>query len=106
LTPHRHGEAEGLKISLAGARDKLAQIDRRSVPGETGHHRHARLRPRLRGCTRRRRPGARELAMTHILAELSAALRAQADGMHASEAAAELLMTNASWLHRDFINLQ
>ncbi len=25
-----HGEAEGLKISLAGARDKLAQIDRRS----------------------------------------------------------------------------
>jgi hypothetical protein len=24
-----HGEAEGLKISLAGARDKLAQIDRR-----------------------------------------------------------------------------
>ena len=26
-----HGEAEGLKISLAGARDKLAQIDRRSV---------------------------------------------------------------------------
>jgi hypothetical protein len=39
--------------------------------------------------------------MTHILAELSAALRAQADGMHASEAAAELLMTNASWLHRD-----
>ncbi len=27
-----HGEAEGLKISLAGARDKLAQIDRRSDP--------------------------------------------------------------------------
>jgi hypothetical protein len=27
-----HGEAEGLKISLAGARDKLAQIDRRSNP--------------------------------------------------------------------------
>jgi hypothetical protein len=27
-----HGEAEGLKISLAGARDKLAQIDRRSQP--------------------------------------------------------------------------
>ena len=27
-----HGEAEGLKISLAGARDKLAQIDRRSPP--------------------------------------------------------------------------
>jgi hypothetical protein len=27
-----HGEAEGLKISLAGARDKLAQIDRRSRP--------------------------------------------------------------------------
>ena len=27
-----HGEAEGLKISLAGARDKLAQIDRRSTP--------------------------------------------------------------------------
>jgi integrase len=27
-----HGEAEGLKISLAGARDKLAQIDRRSAP--------------------------------------------------------------------------
>jgi hypothetical protein len=26
------GEAEGLKISLAGARDKLAQIDRRSHP--------------------------------------------------------------------------
>jgi hypothetical protein len=26
-----HGEAEGLKISLAGARDKLAQIDRRSA---------------------------------------------------------------------------
>ena len=27
-----HGEVEGLKISLAGARDKLAQIDRRSHP--------------------------------------------------------------------------
>ena len=27
-----HGEAEGLKISLAGARDKLTQIDRRSAP--------------------------------------------------------------------------
>ena len=27
-----HGEAEGLNISLAGARDKLAQIDRRSHP--------------------------------------------------------------------------
>jgi hypothetical protein len=27
-----HGEAEGLKISLAGARDKLDQIDRRSQP--------------------------------------------------------------------------
>ena len=27
------GEAEGLKISLAGARDKLAQIDRRTFPG-------------------------------------------------------------------------
>jgi len=26
------GEAEGLKISLAGARDKLAQIDRRPQP--------------------------------------------------------------------------
>ena len=26
------GEVEGLKISLAGARDKLAQIDRRSAP--------------------------------------------------------------------------
>jgi hypothetical protein len=33
------GEAEGLKISLAGARDKLAQIDRRSqaaVPVNVG----------------------------------------------------------------------
>jgi hypothetical protein len=39
--------------------------------------------------------------MTRILAELSAALRAQADGLHASEAAAELLITHASWLHRD-----
>ncbi len=28
------GEAEGLKISLAGARDKLAQIDRRSQAGD------------------------------------------------------------------------
>jgi hypothetical protein len=27
------GEVEGLKISLAGAEDKLAQIDRRSQPG-------------------------------------------------------------------------
>jgi hypothetical protein len=27
-----HGEAEALKISLAGARDKLAQLDRRSQP--------------------------------------------------------------------------
>jgi hypothetical protein len=27
-----HGEAEGLKISLAGAEDKLSQIDRRSAP--------------------------------------------------------------------------
>jgi hypothetical protein len=27
-----HGEAEGLRISLAGAEDKLAQIDRRSEP--------------------------------------------------------------------------
>jgi hypothetical protein len=27
-----HREAEGLKISLAGSRDQLAQIDRRSNP--------------------------------------------------------------------------
>jgi hypothetical protein len=27
-----HGEAEGLKISLAGAQDRLAEIDRRSAP--------------------------------------------------------------------------
>ncbi len=27
------GEAEGLKVSLAGAEDKLAQIDRRSRNG-------------------------------------------------------------------------
>jgi hypothetical protein len=32
-----HGEAEGLKISLAGARDKLAQIDRRTrTPAPVG----------------------------------------------------------------------
>ena len=30
------GEAEGLKISLAGAEDKLAQIDRRTRPAATG----------------------------------------------------------------------
>jgi hypothetical protein len=29
------GEAEGLKISLAGARDKLAQIDRHTSSGTT-----------------------------------------------------------------------
>ena len=39
--------------------------------------------------------------MTRAPARLSAALRAQADGLHASEAAAELLITHASWLHRD-----
>jgi hypothetical protein len=44
------GEIEGLKISLAGANEKLAQIDRRSqpatfvplgiptIPGAIGHH--------------------------------------------------------------------
>jgi hypothetical protein len=30
------GEAEGLKISLAGAEDKLAQIDRRTRPAAVG----------------------------------------------------------------------
>ena len=39
--------------------------------------------------------------MTRILTELSAALRAHADGLHASEAAAELLIAHASWLRRD-----
>jgi len=38
-----HGEAEGLKISLAGADDRLAQIDRRSATRRTSHHRLARL---------------------------------------------------------------
>jgi len=30
LAPHRLGETESLNVSLAGANDKLAQIDRRS----------------------------------------------------------------------------
>ena len=88
-----HGEAEGLKISLAGADDKLAQIDRRSPPSRPRQHRHARLRPCLRGRTRRHQRNARGPAMTRAPARLSAALRAQADGLHASEAAAELLIT-------------
>ena len=46
------GEAEGLKISLAGARDKLAQIDRRSPPAAPVTTRHARTR--LRSATHRR----------------------------------------------------
>ena len=33
------GEAEGLKISLTGAQDKLAQIDRRTRPNRTGNAR-------------------------------------------------------------------
>ena len=38
------GEVEGLKISLAGAEDKLAQIDRRTRPA-TARPRHARTSP-------------------------------------------------------------
>jgi hypothetical protein len=36
---------------------------------------------------------------------LAAALRACADGLYPAEAAAELLISHASWLCRDFINL-
>jgi hypothetical protein len=39
--------------------------------------------------------------MTRTPAQLNAALRAQAEGLHASEAAAELLIAHASWLRRD-----
>jgi hypothetical protein len=44
------GEAEGLKVSLAGAEDKLAQVDRRTGPVDlgpaipVGPHREARTR--------------------------------------------------------------
>jgi hypothetical protein len=43
--------------------------------------------------------------MTHTLLQLHTALRAQAKGLHACEAATELLIMHASWLHRgDFLN--
>jgi hypothetical protein len=43
--------------------------------------------------------------MTRTPDQLHAALRAQAEGMYACEAATELLIMHASWLHRtDFIN--
>jgi hypothetical protein len=43
--------------------------------------------------------------MTHTLLQLHTALRAQAKGVYACEAATELLIMHASWLHRgDFLN--
>ena len=39
--------------------------------------------------------------MTFTTAGLNAALRAHAEGLHASEAAAELLISHATWLHKD-----
>jgi hypothetical protein len=43
--------------------------------------------------------------MTRMPDQLHAALRAQAKGLYACEAATELLIMHASWLHRtDFIN--
>ena len=44
--------------------------------------------------------------MTRAPGPLHAALRAQAEGMHACEAATELLIGHGSWLHRaDFVDL-
>ena len=43
--------------------------------------------------------------MTHMPIQLHAALRAHAQGLYACEAATELLIMHASWLHRsDFLN--
>jgi len=43
--------------------------------------------------------------MSHTRSRLHAALRAHADGLHASEAAAELLIAHNTWLRReDFLD--
>ena len=93
------GEIEGLKVSLAGTEDKLAQIDaslQRQRPGRPP--RHARI-PRHR---RPLRPRPGRTAMTTLNPRrLGDALRAGARGIHPLEAGTGLLIECGSWLHRD-----
>src|SRR5260370_40155630 len=80
------GEAEGLKISLTGASDKLAQIDRRppAVKTDLGI-------PAIPAAAPTAQP------MNH---ELSAGLRAHASRLYSLAAAAELITGHRTWLRR------
>ena len=70
------GEIEGLKISLAGADDKLAQIDRRSQPGGPVNLGMPGLPPRPPTGTRHDRPGTPQGRHLTLTAAEAAALTA------------------------------
>ena len=94
------GEIEGLKVSLAGTEDKLAQIDaalRRQRAGRPP--RHARV-PRHRRPLRPARPGRKPVTGMSPR-RLGDALRACARGIHPLEAGTSLLIDCGSWLHRE-----
>ena len=88
------GEAEGLKVSLAAANAKLAQVDRlaarRTAAVGLGM-------PAFRDIAGRTAP--RQGPGMTSPARLATALRAHAQGLYCLEAAAELLISQ-SWLHR------
>jgi Phage integrase family len=89
------GEAQGLQVSLAAANQKTHPT--RPTHPTPGHHPpgHTRL-PRPRRPHHHPRD---HTPMTH-LTELATALRAHANGVYALQAAAELLISHHTWLHR------
>ena len=87
------GEAEGLKVSLAAAQHKLAELDRLAAR-RTTIDLGSQAFPDMPAAATTDGPAVTDTA------DLAAALRAHARGLHTREAAIELLIGNASWLHR------
>ena len=87
------GEVEGLKVSLAGAQHKLAQLDELAARRTTVHLGTPDLSHVVGRNLRRGTP------VTHP-ADLAWALRAHAQGVYCLEAAVNILIGHQAWLRR------
>ena len=94
------GEIEGLKVSLAGTEDKLAQIDTALQRREQAVHLGMPAFPDIAGRSVPPAPG-RNPVTTANPRRLGDALRACARGIHPLEAGTGLLIDCGSWLHRE-----
>jgi hypothetical protein len=99
------GEVEGLKVHLAGAQQKLAQLDERTARASVhlGIPAYRDIAGRTVTATQPRRPAKERLVPDSTL---PATLRACAHGIYTLEAAAGLIIDHAIWLDRaDFARL-